>query len=59
MEGAGWDKKNACLVEASPMKLAIPIPTIHFKPTEAKKKNNKGLNICFRFDKGQNLLLDI
>ena len=42
LEGAGWDKKQACLVEASPMKLAIPIPTIHFKPTEAKKKNNKG-----------------
>lgn len=49
LEGAGWDKKQACLVEASPMKLAIPIPTIHFKPTEAKKKNNKGLYLCPTF----------
>merc|ERR1712106_253383 len=49
LEGAGWDRKNACLVEADPMKLAIPIPTIHFKPTEAKKKNNKGLYLCPTF----------
>ena len=43
LEGAGWDKKNACLVEAKPMQLVCPIPTIHFKPVENKKKSGKGL----------------
>ena len=38
LEGAGWDKKNSCLVEAAPMQVTCPIPTIHFKPSEAKKK---------------------
>lgn len=42
LEGAGWDKKNACLVEASPMMLVSPMPTIHFKPVENKKKAGKG-----------------
>ena len=43
LEGAGWDKKNACLVEAKPMQLVSPIPTVHFKPVENKKKSGKGL----------------
>ncbi|CDQ86290.1 unnamed protein product [Oncorhynchus mykiss] len=38
LEGAGWDKKNSCLVEAKPMQLVCPIPTIHFKPVENRKK---------------------
>ena len=42
LEGAGWDKKNACLVEANPMQLVCRIPTIHFKPVENKKKSGKG-----------------
>lgn len=42
LEGAGWDKKNACLIEASPMMLVSPMPTIHFKPVENKKKTGKG-----------------
>lgn len=42
LEGAGWDKKNACLVEAAPMQLVCPVPTIHFKPVENKKKSGKG-----------------
>ena len=43
LEGAGWDKKNACLIEADPMQLVCPIPTIHFKPVENKKKTGKGM----------------
>lgn len=43
LEGAGWDKKNACLIEAEPMQLVCPIPTIHFKPVENKKKTAKGM----------------
>ncbi|PIK32995.1 putative dynein heavy chain 2, axonemal-like [Apostichopus japonicus] len=46
LEGAGWDKKNACLVEATPMQLVCPVPTIHFKPVENKKKSGKGTYAC-------------
>lgn len=34
--------KNSCLIEAKPMELVCPIPTIHFKPVESKKKAAKG-----------------
>ena len=42
LQGAGWDKKNQCLIEATPMQLVCQIPTIHFKPVENKKKATKG-----------------
>ena len=42
LQGAGWDKKNSVLIEAEPMQLVCPLPSIHFKPTEAKKKSSKG-----------------
>jgi len=42
LQGAGWDKKNQCLIEATPMQLVCQIPTIHFKPVENKKKVTKG-----------------
>uniref|UniRef100_A0A9J7YNX9 Dynein axonemal heavy chain 2 n=1 Tax=Cyprinus carpio carpio TaxID=630221 RepID=A0A9J7YNX9_CYPCA len=35
LEGAGWDKKASCLVEAEPMQLFCPMPSIHFKPVES------------------------
>ncbi|KAI3375810.1 hypothetical protein L3Q82_004092 [Scortum barcoo] len=41
LEGAGWDKRNSCLVEAEPMQMVCPIPTIHFKPVENRKKTSK------------------
>jgi len=43
LQGAGWDKKNAYLVEANPMQLVCQMPTIHFKPVENKKKSSKGV----------------
>nr|XP_015196051.1 PREDICTED: dynein heavy chain 2, axonemal isoform X1 [Lepisosteus oculatus]XP_015196052.1 PREDICTED: dynein heavy chain 2, axonemal isoform X1 [Lepisosteus oculatus]XP_015196053.1 PREDICTED: dynein heavy chain 2, axonemal isoform X1 [Lepisosteus oculatus] len=46
LEGAGWDRKGSCLVEAEPMQLVCPIPTIHFKPVENKKKSGKGMYSC-------------
>lgn len=46
LEGAGWDKKNSCLMEAEPMQLVCPLPTVHFRPTESKKKSSKGLYPC-------------
>ncbi|KAJ4949030.1 hypothetical protein JOQ06_020549 [Pogonophryne albipinna] len=46
LEGAGWDKRNSCLVEAEPMQMVCPIPTIHFKPVENRKKAAKGVYLC-------------
>lgn len=46
LQGAGWDQKNSCLIEAEPMQLVCPIPTIHFRPVENKKKTMKGIYIC-------------
>eukprot|EP00795_Rhopilema_esculentum_P016694 gene16694-8141_t len=46
LEGAGWDKRNACLIDAEPMQLVCQIPTIHFKPVENKKKTGKGMYNC-------------
>lgn len=49
LEGAGWDKKESQLIEAAPMQLSCSMPSIHFKPTEAKKRKGKG-------SRGQSLL---
>ncbi|KAF7401616.1 hypothetical protein HZH68_007436 [Vespula germanica] len=45
LEGAGWDKKNAILVEPAPMQLVYDMPVVHFKPTE-RSRRTKGLYIC-------------
>ena len=42
LQGAGWDMKSSCLVEAEPMQLVCPIPTIHFRPVETKRRSQKG-----------------
>lgn len=39
LEGAGWDRKNLCLVEAEPMQMVSAMPAIHFRPVERKKSN--------------------
>ncbi|CDS41066.1 dynein heavy chain [Echinococcus multilocularis] len=46
LEGAGWDMKNQCLVEAAPMMLVCVMPVIHFKAIENKKKAAKSTYIC-------------
>ncbi|XP_025836128.1 dynein heavy chain 2, axonemal-like [Agrilus planipennis] len=46
LEGAGWDKKNACLIDPAPMKLVYPMPVILFKPAEILKKKTRGLYVC-------------
>ncbi|XP_057654894.1 dynein axonemal heavy chain 2 isoform X2 [Diorhabda carinulata] len=46
LEGAGWDKKNAMLIEPQPMQLVCTMPLIHFKPVEQLKKKTKGLYQC-------------
>ena len=35
-----------CLVEAEPMQLVCLMPTIHFRPTESRKKSAKGGTVC-------------
>lgn len=42
LEGAGWSKKNACLVEPLPMQLVCGMPVIWFKPMEVLRKRTKG-----------------
>jgi dynein heavy chain len=48
LEGAAWDKGNACLIEPQPMQLVCAMPVIHFKPVkQGKKVISKGiLKIC-------------
>jgi len=46
LEGARWDVENGCLAEPYPMELVCPMPIIHFKPVEQRKKSSKGLHAC-------------
>ncbi|KAI8915474.1 dynein heavy chain and region D6 of dynein motor-domain-containing protein [Powellomyces hirtus] len=46
LEGASWDRKNNCLSEPRPMELITPLPPIHFKPVDSKKKTTKGVYAC-------------
>ncbi|KAI9101992.1 dynein heavy chain and region D6 of dynein motor-domain-containing protein [Phlyctochytrium arcticum] len=46
LEGASWDRKANCLSEPRPMELLTPLPPIHFKPVDSKKKSVKGLYTC-------------
>ena len=47
LEGAGWDRKQGALCEAQSMELVVPMPTIHFKPVEHKKKLTRGIVFLF------------
>ncbi|KAM9425745.1 dynein axonemal heavy chain 2 [Pholidichthys leucotaenia] len=46
LEGAGWDKKNSCLVEAERMQMVFPLPVIYFKPVETRKKKAQSQFLC-------------
>ena len=46
LEGAGWDFENSCLTDPEPMELIVNMPIIHFKPSDTKKKNAKGVYSC-------------
>ncbi|KTG40915.1 hypothetical protein cypCar_00000652 [Cyprinus carpio] len=47
--GGGWDKKASCLVEAKPLPLVCPMPSIHFRPVESLKRVSKTriLSMCY------------
>ena len=42
LQGAGWEQRSSTLKEAEPMQLVCAMPSIHFKPSEARKKSSKG-----------------
>lgn len=44
--GAGWDFEGSSLCEPQPMELIVPMPIIHFKPVESKKKSSRGVYNC-------------
>jgi dynein heavy chain len=46
LEGAGWDDQQVCLCEPEPMKLLVPMPIVHFKPVENKRKVPKTTYVC-------------
>ncbi|GMI05338.1 hypothetical protein TrVE_jg1168 [Triparma verrucosa] len=46
LEGARWDKGGASLSEPLPMELTSPMPIVHFKPSDGKKKANKSAYAC-------------
>lgn len=46
LEGAGWDHDSNCLCEPEPMELIVPMPIMHFKPVENKRKTAKGVYAC-------------
>ena len=43
LEGARWNKEEACLAEPEPMQLFAPLPVIHFKPIEARRERTRGI----------------
>ncbi|CAM9527837.1 unnamed protein product, partial [Phaeothamnion confervicola] len=46
LEGARWNRAEGCLEEPLPMELFSPVPPIHFRPVESKKKAPKGTYLC-------------
>eukprot|EP00744_Colponema_vietnamica_P000902 GILI01001554.1.p1 GENE.GILI01001554.1~~GILI01001554.1.p1 ORF type:complete len:2075 (+),score=684.51 GILI01001554.1:415-6225(+) len=46
IEGARWNFDNSCLSEPNLMELFSPMPIIHFKPVDNKKKSAKGCYAC-------------
>eukprot|EP00753_Platysulcus_tardus_P011845 PLAT3317.25.p1 GENE.PLAT3317.25~~PLAT3317.25.p1 ORF type:complete len:2725 (+),score=1732.12 PLAT3317.25:536-8176(+) len=46
LEGARWDYEHAHLAEPEPMELFSPMPIIHFKPVDSRKKVSKGFYTC-------------
>ena len=46
LEGARWDGDHGFLQEPAPMELFSPMPLIHFRPVDSKKKSGKGTYTC-------------
>jgi len=46
LEGATWNFPGCFLEESRPMELLSPMPILHFKPVEGKRKQTKGFYTC-------------
>lgn len=46
LEGATWNFPGGFLEESRPMELLSPMPILHFKPVEGKRKSAKGFYTC-------------
>jgi len=46
LEGAKWDAIKSCLSEPPIMELVSPMPVMHFKPVEGRRKMPRGIYIC-------------
>ncbi|XP_068458453.1 dynein axonemal heavy chain 8-like [Clinocottus analis] len=46
LEGAGWDKKNAILIESSPKVLFMPLPVIHIFAINSTAPLDPKLYVC-------------
>ena len=47
LEGARWDTNGGgSLTEPLPMELVSPMPLVHFKPVDGKKKSTKNIYAC-------------
>ena len=46
LEGAQWNRDDACLCEPEPMQLFAPMPIVHFKPIEARRERTRGIYKC-------------
>lgn len=46
IEGAAWSYQDGVLEESRPMELLSPMPIIHFKPMEGRRKAIKGFYSC-------------
>ncbi|KAM8871594.1 dynein axonemal heavy chain 2 isoform 7-T7 [Synchiropus picturatus] len=53
LQGAAWDRKNSCLVEAQPMQMFCPMPSVHFKPSDNRKKTPRSVYVCPCFSSPQ------
>jgi len=46
LDGAGWDKRNACLTDSSPKVLYTPLPVVHLYAVNSTGEKDKRLYEC-------------
>ncbi|XP_062857915.1 dynein axonemal heavy chain 8-like [Trichomycterus rosablanca] len=46
LDGAGWDRKNCCLVEATPKVLFTPLPVVHIFAINSTAPKDPRLYVC-------------
>ena len=46
LDGAGWDKRNGRLMEASPKVLFVPLPVVHIYAINSRDAKDPRLYVC-------------